>query len=98
MPGDGGPFTRRTTGGRDQPGSIGSAGIQSEMGALPPNSKPMNEAPIQGDKPKARKSPPEIKDQWVIRFLEHLATDRGASIYTQRNYRQALGEFFEWHE
>jgi len=26
----------------------------------------------------------------------HLAADRGASIYTQRNYRQALLEFFGW--
>ncbi|MCU0771098.1 MAG: tyrosine recombinase XerC [Verrucomicrobia bacterium] len=31
------------------------------------------------------------------RFFAHLATDRGASIYTQRNYRQALDEFTEWH-
>ena len=27
------------------------------------------------------------------KFLTHLATDRGASVYTQRNYRQALTEF-----
>jgi integrase/recombinase XerC len=31
-------------------------------------------------------------------FLRHLATDRGASIYTQRNYRQALVEFFAWYK
>ena len=36
-------------------------------------------------------------DTRVAGFLSHLATDRGASIYTQRNYRQALGEFTEWH-
>jgi site-specific recombinase XerD len=36
-------------------------------------------------------------DAWVGRFLEHLATDRGASDYTQRNYRQALSEFVAWH-
>lgn len=30
-------------------------------------------------------------------FLTHLATDRGASAYTQRNYRQALTEFEQWH-
>jgi integrase/recombinase XerC len=27
-----------------------------------------------------------------------LATDRGASTYTQRNYRQALVEFHKWHQ
>ena len=32
-------------------------------------------------------------DKWVKKFLAHLATDRGASAYTQRNYRQALAEF-----
>lgn len=36
-------------------------------------------------------------DPRVEAFLEHLATDRGASVYTQRNYRQALGEFHRWH-
>ena len=39
----------------------------------------------------------EIRDPWVGRFLAHLATDRGASVYTQRNYRQALTEFARWH-
>jgi integrase/recombinase XerC len=37
------------------------------------------------------------EDKWIRRFLQHLGTDRGASIYTQRNYRQALGEFSKWH-
>ena len=32
------------------------------------------------------------------KFLAHLATDRGASAYTQRNYRQALTEFDRWHQ
>lgn len=32
------------------------------------------------------------------KFLTHLAADRGASIYTQRNYRQALTEFIAWHQ
>lgn len=36
-------------------------------------------------------------DPSVRRFLEHLATDRAASPYTQRNYRQALSEFSQWH-
>ena len=38
-----------------------------------------------------------IRDQWIQKFLAHLATDRGASVYTQRNYSQALTEFFRWH-
>jgi integrase/recombinase XerC len=39
----------------------------------------------------------EIRDKWIQKFLAHLATDRGASIYTQRNYKQALTEFSRWH-
>ena len=39
----------------------------------------------------------EIRDKWITKFLVHLATDRGASIFTQRNYRQALAEFARWH-
>jgi site-specific recombinase XerD len=31
-------------------------------------------------------------------FLTHLAVDRGASLYTIRNYRQALEEFSRWHK
>lgn len=43
-------------------------------------------------------SPPsEIRDKWIAKFLAHLATDRGASVYTQRNYQQALEEFARWH-
>ena len=41
----------------------------------------------------ATTSPP---DKWIQKFLAHLATDRGASVYTQRNYSQALTEFFRW--
>jgi integrase/recombinase XerC len=37
------------------------------------------------------------KDKWLEKFFQHLATDRGASAYTQRNYRQALNEFSKWH-
>jgi len=40
---------------------------------------------------------PEVRDKWIQKFLAHLATDRGASVYTQRNYRQALTEFARWH-
>ena len=41
--------------------------------------------------------PAEIRDPWIGKFLAHLATDRGASVYTQRNYQQALIEFARWH-
>jgi integrase/recombinase XerC len=43
-------------------------------------------------------SQPELTDQWAKKFFVHLATDRGASVYTQRNYRQALTEFSRWHQ
>ncbi|HKQ40358.1 MAG TPA: tyrosine recombinase XerC [Verrucomicrobiae bacterium] len=39
----------------------------------------------------------EAKDKHVRDFLQYLATERAASIYTQRNYQQALTEFAEWH-
>jgi site-specific recombinase XerD len=38
-----------------------------------------------------------LVDPWTQKFLTHLAADRGASIYTQRNYQQALTEFRRWH-
>jgi site-specific recombinase XerD len=37
-------------------------------------------------------------DPHAEKFFTHLATDRGASIHTQRNYRQALTEFSAWHQ
>ena len=40
---------------------------------------------------------PVAVDKWIQKFLAHLATDRGASIYTRRNYRQALLECERWH-
>src|SRR4051812_39437283 len=40
---------------------------------------------------------PGLADKGVAGFLQHLAADRGASTYTQRNYRQALVEFHRWH-
>jgi integrase/recombinase XerC len=46
----------------------------------------------ESEQPKA-----EIRDKWIQKFLAHLATDRGASVYTQRNYKQALMEFSRWH-
>jgi integrase/recombinase XerC len=39
----------------------------------------------------------EFRDEQIEKFLEHLAADRGASVYTQRNYRHALREFWRWH-
>jgi integrase/recombinase XerC len=36
-------------------------------------------------------------DKMIEKFLAHLATDRGASVYTQKNYRHALVEFHRWH-
>src|SRR5580765_587458 len=39
---------------------------------------------------------PGGRDPRVTSFLAHLATDKGASVYTQRNYRQALFEFCNW--
>jgi integrase/recombinase XerC len=41
---------------------------------------------------------PSATDRWLNRFLQNLATARGASAYTQRNYRQALTEFQDWHQ
>jgi site-specific recombinase XerD len=43
-------------------------------------------------------SSPERADSLVENFLEHLAADRGASEYTQRNYRQTLYDFVAWHD
>lgn len=42
--------------------------------------------------------PGRVDDPWIKRLLTHLATDRGASLYTLRNYRQALEEFWHWHK
>jgi len=40
---------------------------------------------------------PALADPWIRSFLQHLATDRGAAVYTIRNYRQTLVEFSRWH-
>ena len=48
-------------------------------------------------RPERDQNRPEIPDRWIRKFLMHLATDRGASVYTQRNYRDALNEFVGWH-
>jgi len=40
---------------------------------------------------------PEPKmDPWIAKFLRHLLAEKGASVYTERNYRQALLEFSGW--
>src|SRR5207247_917604 len=49
-------------------------------------------------KRQSAKADSEIHDPWIQKFLAHLAAERGASVYTQRNYRQALTEFFRWHQ
>ena len=49
-------------------------------------------------KPEPDREQFEIRDPWVQKFLAHLATDRGASVYTRRNYRQALADFSRWHQ
>jgi integrase/recombinase XerC len=41
---------------------------------------------------------PPVNEKWINKFLQHLGTDRDASIYTQRNYRQAMWEFHRWHQ
>lgn len=49
-------------------------------------------------KPDADEKGAAIRDKSIDEFLQHLASERGASIYTQRNYRHALGAFFRWHK
>ena len=41
---------------------------------------------------------PNAECELVAKFLTHLATDRGAAEYTQRNYRAALHEFSAWYQ
>ncbi len=57
-----------------------------------PSSSPVLRSLGEGGSP-----PTPPRDQRVDQFLQHLATDRGASVYTQRNYRQAMTEFLGWH-
>jgi site-specific recombinase XerD len=35
-------------------------------------------------------------DPWILKFLRYMLTEKGASVYTERNYRQALLEFSGW--
>jgi integrase/recombinase XerC len=41
--------------------------------------------------------PTEIRDSLIASFLNHLSTERAASQYTIRNYRQALFEVHQWY-
>ncbi len=41
-------------------------------------------------------SPAPTPDLWRERFHQHLASERGASVYTVRNYDHALAEFGAW--
>ena len=50
------------------------------------------------DMPEPPQPQPPVNEEWINKFLQHLGTDRGASIYTQRNYRQAMWEFHRWHQ
>lgn len=59
-----------------------------------PGNDPRNLTVVENETESPR---PEIRDQWISKFLAHLATDRGASTYTQRNYKQTLEEFSRWH-
>ncbi len=38
----------------------------------------------------------EPADAWVESFFTYLSAERNASVYTQRNYRQAIDEFTAW--
>jgi len=49
--------------------------------------------PLVSDRPFAAET---LDDQAALEFLRHLQSDRGASEYTVRNYRQALHEFCGW--
>lgn len=39
----------------------------------------------------------EPPSDWTDLFFRFLSDEKDASVYTQRNYRQALGEFARWH-
>ncbi len=65
--------------------AVAGLGFLNYRGKLTPMAKPL---PME--------TPP--LDKWVADFLQHLQVDRGASPYTQRNYRQALTDFCGWHQ
>lgn len=55
------------------------------MSSVPPLSSPASD-------------PSPAEDPWVGRYLQELEAGRNASVYTVRNYRQALEEFQTWHQ
>lgn len=46
----------------------------------------------------ASEDPPLRRDRRLEQFFQHLASERGLSDYTRRNYKQALFEFARWFE
>jgi integrase/recombinase XerC len=54
-----------------------------------------SDTPSTGDS--SSSTPPTSADKWIGQFLNHLASDRGASVYTRRNYSHSLLEFHRWH-
>ena len=44
----------------------------------------------------AAAAPPQVAEEWLAPFLEHLAKERRYSRYTVRNYRQAFEDFWCW--
>ncbi len=40
--------------------------------------------------------PPDIAQEWLQPFLDHLRKERRYSAYTERNYGQAFRDFFAW--
>lgn len=53
--------------------------------------------PKRAPTPMTGNAPAAAQDEWLNKFFQHLQLDRGASAYTQRNYRQALLGFHRWH-
>jgi site-specific recombinase XerD len=47
--------------------------------------------------PEGQREPGSVRDSQITSFLDHLSTERAASQYTLRNYRQALFEIHQWH-
>jgi integrase/recombinase XerC len=41
---------------------------------------------------------PEVNDSWIGEFIGHLEVGGGSSVYTRRNYLQALRDFHRWYE
>ena len=46
--------------------------------------------------PALKAVPAEVMAEWWVPFADHLALERRCSVYTVRNYRQALEDFYRW--